>query len=283
MDINMDKDMGQSMGHNMGQWSMVNGQWNRFCSLFTVHRSPFTLLLLLSLLCFSPVHAVSQTGLSSSLIKEWHSEVDRKKCPDFRYPSHPPSIITGETVYKANCASCHGATPSKTTGIVDSMRKGSPEKHFETVCGGTHNFANTLTVDERWDSLMYMNTQILGFYPTGSAEAAKLDATFGGNCAICHGTRGQGDGNLHKMLLPAPANFNLYQRLYTRSDERLFNEISYGIPWTGMPAWKDRHDFDKQEDFTPELIWKLVRYVRGFAYSQEIDRLDIGRERLRNK
>ena len=47
-----------------------------------------------------------------------------------------------------------------------------------------------------------------------------------------------------------------------------------------MPAWKDRHDFDKQEDFTPELIWKLVRYVRSFGYSQEVDRLDIGRQKL---
>ena len=164
------------------------------------------LLVILLVLGLNAAHAVSQTGLSSSLIKEWHSEVDRVKCPDFRYPSHPPSIVTGEKVYKANCASCHGASPNKSTEIVNSMRKTSPEKHFETVCAGTHNFAKTLTIDERWDSLFYMNTQILGYYPLGSAEAAKMDATFGGNCAICHGTRGQGDGNLHKMLLPPPAN-----------------------------------------------------------------------------
>ena len=240
------------------------------------------LLVVLSMFCLNAAQARSQTGLSSSLITEWHSEVNRANCADFRYPSHNPSIITGETVYKANCASCHGTVPVKSDEAISFMRKGSPEKQFETICGGKHNFAKTLTIDDRWDSLFYMRTQILGYYPPGSAEAAKMDATFGGNCAICHGTRGQGDGNLHKMLLPPPANFNMYQRLYTRSDERLFNEISYGIPWTGMPAWKDRHDFDKQEDFSPELIWKLVNYVRSFGYSQEVDRLDIGRQKLKD-
>ncbi len=240
------------------------------------------LTLFLLLVLAMPAYAVTQTGLSSSLIKEWHSEVNRANCPDFRYPSHKPSIVTGETVYKANCASCHGAPPIKSDEAVSFMRKSSPEKQFETMCGGKHNFAKTLTIDDRWDSLFYMRTQILGYFPAGSPEAAKMDATFGGNCAICHGTRGQGDGNLHKMLLPPPANFNMYQRLYTRSDERLFNEISYGIPWTGMPAWKDRHDFDKQEDFTPELIWKLVNYVRSFGYSQEVDRLDVGRQKLKD-
>jgi hypothetical protein len=72
----------------------------------------------------------------------------------------------------------------------------------------------------------------------------------------------------------------MFRRLYTRSDEKLFNEITYGIPWTAMPAWKNRHDFDKQTNFDEELIWKLVRYVRQFSFSQEVDRLQIGRERL---
>ncbi len=243
-------------------------------------KSKLSILILVAVLITNPVYAATQTGLSSTLITEWHSSVDRKACPDFRYPANKPSTVAGEPVYKANCASCHGETPIKSVEAVALMRKTSPEKQFETVCGGKHNFAKTLTVDERWNALQYMRTQILGYFPVGSEQAAKMDAIFGGNCAICHGTRGQGDGNLHKMLLPEPANFTMFKRLYTRSDERLFNEISYGIPWTGMPAWKDRHDFDKQQDFTPELIWDLVNYVRGFGYVQEINRLDVGREKL---
>lgn len=227
-----------------------------------------------------PVSAASRTGLSSSLISEWESEVDRSECPDFLYPSHNPSIVTGKEVFRANCSKCHGDLSQADQQLVSYMRKRTPEKQFEAICGGQHNFKNKLSIDERWDALMYLRTKVLGYYPTGSDEGAQMDSLFGGNCAICHGTRGQGDGNLHKMLYPPPANFNMFKRLYTRSDEKLFNEISYGIPWTAMPAWKDRHDFDKHQDFNEELIWKLVRYVRSFAYSQELDRLDKGRQKL---
>lgn len=239
-----------------------------------------SLALIMSLIVVAPLMAASRTGLQSSLIKDWHSEVDRAQCPDFLYPSHTPSIVSGQKVYQANCARCHGEPPTKDQQVISYMRAQSPEKQFERICGHKHQMNKALTIDERWDSLLYMRTNILGYYPANSQEASEMDALFGGNCAICHGTRGQGDGNLHKMLNPQPANFNMFKRLYTRSDEKLFNEISYGIPWTAMPAWKDRHDFDRQEDFNPELIWKLVRYVRSFAYSQEVDRLDIGRQKL---
>lgn len=224
------------------------------------------------------VNATSKTGLTSSLIREWESEVDRDICPDFRYPHYQPSIVKGEKIYKANCAACHGNPPQ---GNVSKLRKETVEKQFEFVCGGkNHNFSEKLDQAQRWDALIYYRANVLGYYKANSQELANMDALFGGNCAVCHGTRGQGDGNLHKSLLPPPANFTMFKRLYTRSDEKLFNEITYGIPWTAMPAWKNRYDFDKNIKFDDELIWKLVRYVRQFGFSQELDRLDIGREKL---
>ena len=63
-----------------------------------------TLAMTLIFTVVAPVIAVSRTGLESSLDKEWDSDVDRAQCPDFLYPSHNPSIVTGEKVYKANCA-----------------------------------------------------------------------------------------------------------------------------------------------------------------------------------
>jgi hypothetical protein len=83
-----------------------------------------------------PVKAATQTGLASSLITEWHSSVDRSKCPDFRYPSYAPSLVKGEKVYKANCSSCHGDTPNASDSLVKSLRSTSLEKQFEFVCGG---------------------------------------------------------------------------------------------------------------------------------------------------
>ena len=233
---------------------------------------------------FASVSATSKTGLTSSLIKEWESDIDRKICPDFRYPSYQPSILKGEGIYKANCASCHGATPQ---GNKDALRKATVEKNFEYICGGdgtsataNHKFAGKLDQAQRWYALMFYIAKILGYYELNSEELASMDALFGGNCAVCHGTRGQGDGNLHKSLVPPPANFTMSKRLFTRSDEKLFNEITHGIPWTAMPAWKNRLDFDKQVQFDDEMIWKLVRYVRQFGFSQELDRLDLGRTKL---
>ena len=243
-----------------------------------------TLIIMILALSSTAAFAKSRTGLASTLIHEWESEVDRKICPSFRYPSHQPSLVTGEKVFKQNCQSCH--VPS--SSYKAAFRKETPEKQFEFVCGGNgtgvHSFAGKgngkLGIDEMWDSLLYFRANVLGYYKANSQELADMNATFGGNCAVCHGTRGQGDGNLHKSLYPPPANFTMFQRLYTRTDEKLFNEIRYGIPWTAMPAWKDRYDFDKKIKFNDEMIWKLVRYVRQFGHAQEKDRLDLGRERL---
>jgi mono/diheme cytochrome c family protein len=239
------------------------------------------LLLLVLILNAALVSAESRTGLASTLIKEWHSSVDTTKCKDFRYPSYAPSLPRGEKIYKSNCASCHGEIPKANN---ESIRKVSPELQFESLCGGStdpkHNFSKTLDVAQRWDVLMYYRANSLGYFKAGSPELAKMDAIFGGNCAVCHGTRGQGDGNLHKSLYPPPANFTMAKRLYTRTDERLFNELTHGIPWTAMPAWKNRYDFDKQIYFDEAMIWNLVRYVRQFGFSQEVDRLDTGREKL---
>jgi mono/diheme cytochrome c family protein len=245
-----------------------------------------SLIIMMLALSFLSVHAKSKTGLASSLIHEWESEVDREICPSFRYPSHPPSLVTGEKVFKQNCASCHNLSSSQK----DTFRKATPEKQFEFVCGGdgsgVHSFAGKgpgkLDIDGMWDSLIYFRANVLGYYKENSQELADMNATFGGNCAVCHGTRGHGDGNLHKSLYPPPANFTMTERLYTRTDEKLFNELMYGIPWTAMPAWYNRYDFDKKTKFDEEMIWKLVRYVRQFSHAQEVDRLDIGRQKLKD-
>lgn len=200
---------------------------------------------------------------------------------DMDFPSHDPSIIKGKGVYAQNCAQCHGNKPNLNASY---MRTRTPQEQYLFVTRGVdgkkHSFTSKLTREERWDALMYMRANILGYYPVAGAQLAELDSIFGGNCAVCHGTRGHGDGPLHKSLVPPPANFNDFSRLYTRSDDYLFDEISHGIAWTAMPAWKNRYDYDKGTYFDDNLRWKLVRYVRQFGFSQEVDRLDRGRENL---
>lgn len=218
-------------------------------------------------------------------IKKTQENLISKKASkeDLDFPSHDPSIVAGKKVYAQKCASCHGASPHKYLSK-EYMRTRSPEQQYLDVTKGNLKgmpaFKNSLTRDERWDALMYVRSSILGYFDDGGAEYAKVNAIFGGNCAVCHGVRGDGDGPLHKELEPLPANFNDFHRLYTRSDDLLFERVSHGIPWTAMPAWKDRYDFDQDFRFDDKLRWKLVRYVRQFGFSQGIDRLETGRKKI---
>lgn len=217
--------------------------------------------------------------LGSSLVMPWDPKLALNE-----FPSHDPSIESGKWVYKQNCAQCHGDSPKDGFLSKKMMRARSPEEQYETIKNGNAKgmpaFKEKLSRDEMWDALMYTRSEILGYYKLNSDELAKMSSIFGGNCAVCHGTRGHGDGNLHKALKPMPANFNMFERLYTRSDNKLHKEITHGIPWTAMPAWKNRIDFDQGYKFDEEMIWKLVRYVRQFGFSQELDRLDQGRKNL---
>jgi hypothetical protein len=122
-------------------------------------------ILLITIMAIAPLSAFakSKTGLASTLIHEWESEVDRKICPSFRYPSHPPSLVTGEKVFKQNCQSCHVPSASYKA----AFRTETPEKQFEFVCGGkgdgVHSFAGKgngkLGIDEMWDSLIYFRSK----------------------------------------------------------------------------------------------------------------------------
>ena len=72
------------------------------------------------------------------------------------------------------------------------------------------------------------------------------------------------------FLTPMPINFSAWQYLASfifallpkiifamdaTADEKLFNEIRYGIPWTAMPAWKDT--------ITDDQIWAVSYYVKS--------------------
>jgi mono/diheme cytochrome c family protein len=248
---------------------MIKKQKNIFIAFLT-------LTLLSSCSAYAP--KAEQTEKLQNKFQNKEAKVDL-----LNFPPYAPSILKGEEVYKQNCSRCHGANPGAAF-TMDFMRSRTPEEQYIVVTGGNKQgmpaFKDTLSREQRWDALMYIRANVLGYFKADSDELRKMDALFGANCAVCHGTRGQGDGPLHKSLFPPPANFTQFSRLYTRSDDKLFDEISHGIPWTAMPAWENRYDFDQHFSFDDELRWKLVRYVRQFAFSQTLDRLDLGRENL---
>jgi mono/diheme cytochrome c family protein len=84
------------------------------------------------------------------------------------------------------------------------------------------------------------------------------------NCAVCHGSKGDGKGPAAAFLVPQPrdfvaANYRLRTTPMTAlpTDEDLFRSISLGMPGTPMPPW--RHVLNDQDR------WALVEYVKTFS------------------
>ena len=190
---------------------------------------------------------------------------------DFAYPTKDPSVVEGKKLFTQNCASCHsfGRKSGKHEFTLKYVNSVTPSHLFKVI---THNkvhpsFKNKLTRTERWDIVMYLRYELFGL----PKDFEDIKTKFGSNCAVCHGTRGFADGNIHYFLNPLPANFNQFDRLYEKTDEKLFEEISNGIAWTAMPPWAGRVDKDKHFVFDDKFRLELVKYVRQFGYSTEKD------------
>lgn len=86
-----------------------------------------------------------------------------------------------------------------------------------------------------------------------SQSIAAGDILYQDNCAMCHGTRGLGDGPNAIGLNPAPVNFTAGHTVI-HSDGDLFYWIQNGIAGSAMPAYKSK--------LSEEETWHLVNYVR---------------------
>ncbi len=219
------------------------------------------------------------------------------------WPDSNPSALDGAVYYKQmNCAECHGADGKGVAGKCDMdltnadlMRTRKPVHQYSTLAFGegkvfktpvlsgvghdaehashedvlersfTHQaYSDKLQKRQIWDLVFYSRSLAA---PLLTAEQARdMKAVFGANCAVCHGTRGAGDGPLNKglVLQPAPANFNQYNRFYDRTDEQIWDHIANGIKWEGMPNFLGKEDKKNKVKFDPPYIWKLVQYIRNF-------------------
>lgn len=215
-------------------------------------------------------------------------------------PDSNPSVGDGGIYWQQNnCASCHGVTGKGVGGMcdldltdVEVMRGRKPIEQYQAIAYGhgvitkmpvlseegkvenmepqvvrefNHpEFASKLDKRIIWDLVFYSRS--LSSPLLSTAEHQKMTAVFGANCAVCHGTKGAGDGPLNKglVLQPAPANFNQFNRFYDRTDEQLWDHIANGIKWEGMPNFLGKEDKKNKVKFDAEYIWKLVQYVRNF-------------------
>ena len=75
-------------------------------------------------------------------------------------------------------------------------------------------------------------------------------------CLYCHGSEGDGTGELGLQANPPARNFTCAKTMKNVSDGQMFWVIKNGIVGTAMPAYSDLADWQ---------IWVLIHYVRQFG------------------
>jgi high-affinity iron transporter len=79
------------------------------------------------------------------------------------------------------------------------------------------------------------------------------------NCVTCHGSKGDGKGQLGTALKPPPSDFTklFNQWPFGKGDlKKVFDVITKGIPNTSMVKW---------DQLSEQECWALVYTVVGFA------------------
>jgi mono/diheme cytochrome c family protein len=220
----------------------------------------------------------SEIKLSADQEKTLVSEAQTQAPNNFVvYPDDRPSIVDGRALFeKQNCASCHGATGAGGTGpALNDKRMMSnikPVELYQFLTYGKNGvqhpaLKDKLTNREIWNLVFY--SKALGTPPLNQADTDMIMPVFGSNCAVCHGTKGVGDGPLATNLEPNPANFSTMRRFFDRTDDVLYDHIANGIYMEGMPNFLGKEDRKKNFKFDHESIRKLVAYVRSFSVNGE--------------
>ena len=110
----------------------------------------------------------------------------------------------------------------------------------------------------------------------GSAAAGKK--LYRRKCAMCHGTRGQGDGPVSRYVFPRPRDLSLgIFKIHSTptgglpTDLDLFETLTRGMPGTTMPGWSNLTETER---------WQLVAYIKtlspGIWTDEDFDRRGMG-------
>jgi len=92
--------------------------------------------------------------------------------------------------------------------------------------------------------------------PPSAENLKQAKSLYDGDCAMCHGLTGRGDGPIAASCTPKPANFTDSKLMDAETDGSLFWKITNGDT-SSMPGWRGQ--------LSETQRWQLVDLIRTFA------------------
>ncbi|HEY2026120.1 MAG TPA: FTR1 family protein, partial [Gemmatimonadaceae bacterium] len=147
-----------------------------------------------------------------------------------RMNPRPPAIGTQQQM--------HGVSPAMTYRILSVGIAGTPMT----------GFAGTLTLEQRWNVVAYVNS-----LRSSRAQLLEGEGLYLQRCASCHGAIGAGDGALGRSLTKLPPELASMAWQAEHSDEEIATALRDGVPGSAMPP---------SRDLTAQQAASVVAYVR---------------------
>ena len=190
------------------------------------------------------------------------------------FPSRPPSLARGATVYQEQCAACHGPSGRgdgpkaahldgpRPASLADrrAMSTVSPVDVYRKLTIGVAGtampqFEETLSPEDRWAVATYVAT-----LRADDATVREGEGQYAAACASCHGATGGGDGILAAALSVRPPALRDLAVQGRFSDRELTELVLQGRPGTAMPGFA--HTLDAGE------VAKVVAFLRVLASAE---------------
>lgn len=146
------------------------------------------------------------------------------------------------------------------------LRSGIPEMKAQALEDAVRTLdrlvaarADARVVKEVTESAIPIVVEAFGLraYPRERPDPERARRLYADNCALCHGPRGNGDGDRARELDPPPARFTDTERMTTAAPYVFYNAIMLGVANTAMASFGD--------SLSDQERWDLAFFLWTFA------------------